>query len=381
MFLIFISVFFIVYGSASYYVGLRFFQSFEGAVAGYPVLYWSLFALIALSPMAARMAGSVLRGRVPEVFVRLGDYWMAAIYYLVAAWVLVDVLRLVGRFLAPQLVGRLAPSAPIASGILLALTLLLTYGSLNAAYTKVQHYEINLNKAAPGLHSLRAVMLSDVHLGTTVNATRLGKLVAQINDLHPDVVFLVGDIIDGDVQLSIEQEMDKLLSQISVPLGVFGVLGNHEYLGGSGELAASHLGEAGVQVLRDSYTKVNDLLYVVGREDRMASRFTGQKRLDLSVIMAGMDKKLPIILMDHQPYGLVEAQENGVDLQLSGHTHHGQFFPNDFITGRIFEVDWGYLRKGDMQVIVSCGYGTWGPPIRIGSHSEIVVIDIKFAKD
>jgi len=94
--------------------------------------------------------------------------------------------------------------------------------------------------------------------------------------------------------------------------------------------------------------------------------------------MEEIDHRLPIILLDHQPSNLAEPQTNGVDLQFSGHTHYGQFFPNNLVTGKIFEVDWGYLKKGTLQVIVSCGFGTWGPPIRIGSYSEIVDILIKF---
>ncbi|HOV43194.1 MAG TPA: metallophosphoesterase, partial [Syntrophothermus lipocalidus] len=93
---------------------------------------------------------------------------------------------------------------------------------------------------------------------------------------------------------------------------------------------------------------------------------------------AGIDRSRPIILMDHQPIDLDEALNEGVDLQLSGHTHLGQLFPNRFVTRRVYEVDWGYLRKDNLQVIVSCGFGTWGPPIRVGNHPEIVVINVRF---
>jgi len=347
----------------------------------YPVLYWILFILVALSPIAARLGTSILHGKLPESLVKLGDYWMAAIYYLVVAWVLIDFLRLISRLIAPNFTRVMVPSPCLGVGILIMLISLLTYGTLNAAQTRVQHYKINIEKTAPGLKALKAVLVSDTHLGTTMNISRLQKLVSQVNDLQPDIVFMPGDIIDGDLDYFSAQGMDKLLRQINAPLGVFAVLGNHEYLGGSGELVSTHLHEAGIVVLQDNYLLVQDLFYVVGREDRMANRFTGLKRLTLPEIMNGMNKDLPIILMDHQPYDLSEAELSGIDLQLSGHTHHGQFFPNDFVTNRIFEVDWGYLKKGDLHVIVTCGYGTWGPPIRIGSHSEIVVIDITFAND
>ncbi|WP_407313306.1 hypothetical protein [Desulfosporosinus sp. SB140] len=94
--------------------------------------------------------------------------------------------------------------------------------------------------------------------------------------------------------------------------------------------------------------------------------------------MQGVDHSLPIILMDHQPSHLEEPVGQGVDLQLSGHTHAGQLFPIRLITSRIFEDDWGYLRKGNFQLIVSSGYGTWGPPIRVGNTPEIVDITMTF---
>ncbi|HBW35391.1 MAG TPA: metallophosphoesterase, partial [Desulfosporosinus sp.] len=109
-------------------------------------------------------------------------------------------------------------------------------------------------------------------------------------------------------------------------------------------------------------------------------RFSGAKRQDLETLMQGVNRSLPVLLMDHQPSQLAEPVEQGVDLQVSGHTHRGQMFPIQFITSRIFENDWGYLRKGDFQLIVSSGYGTWGPPVRIGNTPEIVDITIRFSE-
>jgi len=95
--------------------------------------------------------------------------------------------------------------------------------------------------------------------------------------------------------------------------------------------------------------------------------------------MAGVDRSLPVILLSHQPRQLDEAAAQGVDLQLSGHTHCGQLFPNGFITRRLYETDWGYLRKGNLQLIVSSGFGTWGPPIRTGNRPEIVEVVLRFS--
>ena len=103
-----------------------------------------------------------------------------------------------------------------------------------------------------------------------------------------------------------------------------------------------------------------------------------EPRNDLKTLLEGVNCTLPIIVMDHQPSNLAEPVQQGVDLQLSGHTHAGQLFPIGLITSRIFKDDWGYLRKGNFQLIVSSGFGTWGPPIRLGNTPEIVDITLTF---
>lgn len=175
--------------------------------------------------------------------------------------------------------------------------------------------------------------------------------------------------------------MSEILCGLSPKFGSFAVLGNHEYYGGQVEQAVRHLQQGGIRVLRDETVKVADSFYIVGRDYRGAGRFTGQQRKELQVIMKGIDGSLPIILLDHEPVCLEEAKQAGVDLQLSGHTHKGQFFPNQLVTGMMFDIDWGYLRRENLQVIVSSGFGTWGPPIRIGNRPEIVDIMIHFDKN
>jgi predicted MPP superfamily phosphohydrolase len=149
------------------------------------------------------------------------------------------------------------------------------------------------------------------------------------------------------------------------------VTGNHEYIGGV-EQAVAYLREHGVTVLRDSCVTLPSGVIIAGREDRSSSSFAGKKRKDLSEILDGADTSKPVILMDHQPFHLEEAEHAGVDFQLSGHTHHGQLWPLNYITNAIYEISWGYLRKGATQYYVSCGAGTWGPPVRLGNRPEIL---------
>src|SRR5690606_31064942 len=127
---------------------------------------------------------------------------------------------------------------------------------------------------------------------------------------------------------------------------------------------------SGIRVLYDEAITVDGRFTLVGRRD-----YSDAGRLPLEEVMRGADRRKPIILLDHQPYELDVAERAGVDLMLSGHTHRGQVFPGSLITDRIYENDYGLLRRGTFHSIVTQGYGFWGPPIRLGTRSEIVLIE------
>ncbi len=131
-------------------------------------------------------------------------------------------------------------------------------------------------------------------------------------------------------------------------------------------------------MLRDTAVLVNGQFYLVGRDDRDKPRFTGKPRKELSEILNKADHAYPIILMDHQPFNLEKSADNGVDLQLSGHTHNGQIWPFSYITRAIYELSWGYKKIRNTHVYVSCGFGTWGPPVRLGSRPEVLIIHLTF---
>jgi predicted MPP superfamily phosphohydrolase len=122
----------------------------------------------------------------------------------------------------------------------------------------------------------------------------------------------------------------------------------------------------------------DDSFYVVGREDLTINQFTNLKRKELSEIVEGIDPSKPMILLDHQPAKLEQAEKNGIDLQLSGHTHNGQLWPFNFITRMVYELSWGYKQKGSTHYYVSSGVGGWGPPIRTVNRPEIISILLNF---
>lgn len=219
--------------------------------------------------------------------------------------------------------------------------------------------------------SLKIVAISDLHLGYNIDEKEFLGWIDLINKEKPDVVLIGGDIIDNSVKPLNKGYYADCFKEIKSTYGIYACLGNHEYISGLNESLAFYE-KAGVTLLRDSYALVDSCFYVVGRDDR-----SNDKRKNLDELMVGIDKTKPIILLDHQPYNLEEAEKNGIDLQFSGHTHHGQVWPISMITDMIYEKSAGYLKKGETNYFVSSGIGIWGGKFRIGTQSEYVVIEMK----
>jgi predicted MPP superfamily phosphohydrolase len=222
------------------------------------------------------------------------------------------------------------------------------------------------------------VVASDLHLGTLVGPKRLEKVVGRMNGLAPDVVLFVGDIVDESVTEEIEARLGGIMRRLRAPLGIFAALGNHESYSGLARNVAC-LRACGVTVLQDEAAEVAGAVRLVGRRDP-SSLAVQEVRLSIPGILAGsgLAADLPVIVLDHQPVRFKEVVEAGADLQISGHTHDGQLFPIGLINGLIYELNWGYLRKGGTQFYVTSGAGTWGPPVRIGSRAEVVRFRITF---
>jgi len=195
----------------------------------------------------------------------------------------------------------------------------------------------------------------------------------EVNALKPDIILLPGDLFDDDIRPFLDQQIDQSLSKLQAPYGVHATLGNHDRHDGSLQQLIDTLTGSGIRVLYDEALTVDDRFTLVGRRD-----YSDSGRLPLEDVMRRADGQKPVILLDHQPYELDVAERAGVDLVLSGHTHRGQVFPGSIITSLIYENDWGLLRRGEFHSIVTQGYGFWGPPIRLGTRSEIVLIEAEF---
>jgi len=370
---LFITVSFIIWGVLNLYIGWRGWQGFGRFTGKIGLLYWLLFLLLAFSFFIGRLAGDVLPEGLRRIFTWLGSYWMAGFIYLLIILLAIDIVRILDHWLHFIPPGIKNSPRIVAFSVLGLLLLLMVYGTLNARDFVVTSYNITIPKAVDNMEQLKVIMVSDLHLGDIVDNKRLEAAVQEINRRQPDLILLAGDIVDDDVVSFKRQQMNLTLKRLEAPLGKYAILGNHEYIGGNWEETIATLENAGITVLRDQYRLIANRFYVVGRDDR-----SNRSRISLGNLIRGIDKSRPVILMDHNPAQLEEAYKNQVDLQLSGHTHRGQFAPLNLVTQKIYEVDWGYLKKDNVQVIVSCGFGTWGPPIRIGNKGEIVEILISF---
>ena len=227
----------------------------------------------------------------------------------------------------------------------------------------------------------KIVLLSDLHLGYHNRRSEFKKWVDLINAEHPDLILIGGDIIDISVRPLLEENVAEEFHCLKAP--VYACLGNHEYYSGEPK-AQQFYRDAGIHLLRDSVAKIGNIA-ITGRDDRSnphrksIAELIGQAERNRSLTVLSNKKKYKefTILLDHQPYHLEEAEQNGIDFQFSGHTHHGQVWPISWITDAIYEDAFGPLRKGDTQYYVSSGMGIWGGKFRIGTRSEYVVLTLQ----
>jgi len=375
-FIVFLTIVLSVYSAVNYYI-------FTTGLSAIPQNYYAAYITAYLFLFISYIAGRFLERKFPNAlstfFIWVGSFWLGAIVYYLLFTILIDLTRLANlifNFLPPvffkteyKLLFFVIVNAAVFFTVL--------FGYLNARSPVIRKLNINIDKKAGELKGLKIAVASDIHLGTIIARRSVERIVRRINSIGADIVLLPGDVVDEDIGPVIKRNLGEFLRNIKSKYGTYAVTGNHEYIGGA-EAACSYLEAHGIVELRDRYVKIAESFYVVGREDRASKGFAGKLRKPIAEMMEGIDKTLPVIMMDHQPVRLEEAEKFGVDLQLSGHTHHGQLWPFNFITKKIYEVSMGYKKKGNTHIFVSCGVGSWGPPIRTGNRPEIIEINIQF---
>ena len=381
--LIFFTIFFTVYTTLNYYIFIRGWQ----ALTAYPFLktfYVVIFVLAAYSYIITKIFYKYLHPVVHDVLTWIGSFWFAFFVYFILSLVLIDIIRFTGfQFhLFPEFIARNYEKVKLitAAVVIISVSLIVIKGYINTRCINIRTVEVEIPKGSSALNELNIVMAGDIHLSPINDEKFLSGIVEKINNLNPDIILFPGDIVDDKAEVLKRLGIGKAFKKLKSKYGVYTSNGNHEFINGVEE-ADKYMKEFGFNVLRDEAVKIDDDFFVAAREDRSISGFTGKRRKSLEDIISSVDKSYPVILLDHTPSGLDEAKNNSIDLQLSGHTHHGQFFPGNLITKLVYEMSCGYLKKENTHYYVTCGAGTWGPPVRNVSKSEIVNIKVQFVNN
>ena len=294
-----------------------------------------------------------------------GTSWLMILLYLFLVFVCLDVLRLCHVVSS----AALHSNGWLSGGIAVALTVLFTLAYFH--YNDKKRVETTVKTEKTVGRPLKFVLVSDLHLGYHNRRADLHQWLAKIKAENPDAILIGGDLIDGSYRPVAEEHMADEFRALDIP--VFACLGNHDYYTGLNN-EEQFCRKAGIIMLRDRSLFLNGIgnVTIVGRDDR-----TNPRRKSLAEIMKGVDKSRFLLELDHQPYHLEEAEQNGIDFEFAGHTHHGQVWPLNWITDAIYEDAFGQLAKGKTHYYVSSGIGIWGGKFRIGTQSEYLVLNIK----
>jgi predicted MPP superfamily phosphohydrolase len=292
-----------------------------------------------------------------------------------------DIIRLLEsffHFLPKYFYDNYEQTKKITAILIIAIVSIIVFlGNMNKRDITIKTLNLTLPKGNGMLNELNVVLAADLHLSTIDGEKLLSEIVDKINSVNPDIILFAGDIVDDKASILKDRGIGESFKRLNSKYGVYSINGNHEFINNV-EPSVKFMEEYGMKVLRDSYELVDSSFYVVGREDVSMKNFTGKERKTLDEIISSINSDYTKILLDHTPVKLEQAEKNGIDLQLSGHTHHGQIWPGNIITNMVYELSWGYKKKSNTQYYVTSGAGTWGPPVRTGSKSEIVNIKIAF---
>jgi predicted MPP superfamily phosphohydrolase len=317
-------------------------------------------SFVAASVLAFRYTNPALRA-----FYKAAAIWLGLLTFLflaaVSSWILFGVARLAGLDVNFHRTVELLFGIATLTGL---------YGVFNASWTRITRTTVRLANLPEAWRGRTAALISDLHLGHVRNGSFLRRVVAKILQEEPDAVFIAGDLYDGtaiDAGRAAEP-----LNKLTAPHGVYFVAGNHEQFGDDSKYLRA-IAAAGVRVLSSEKVEV-DGLQILGVPYRNAAGGKLASALD----GMGLDRERASILLVHAPDHPEIAEAAGVSLQLSGHTHLGQFVPWSWMARRIYrQFVYGLSRIGKMQVFTSSGAGTWGPPLRLGSNPEIVMLQFE----
>lgn len=359
-------------------MGMFFYILILAYLAGNYYIFRKLYGLLSFLPRAAAVCAGIfywfgclslfiamafrntpLPPAVHSALFVTGGSWMAFTLYMVPLLLLADLAAMAIPGLRRWTFGL----------AFIPVLFILVLGNLKYRHPDINRIDVALDKPLSG-GSVRIVAVSDVHLGFGTGKKALRRYVDMINAENPDVVVIGGDLIDSSLQPLYVQKMYEELAGLHAGMGIYMVPGNHEYISGIEE-CVEFLAQTPVVLLRDSVVTLPCGLQVAGRDDRINSG-----RMDAASFVATADAGIPVLLLDHQPYGLAENDALGIDVQFSGHTHDGQLWPGNLIVRGMYEQPSGWRRWEHAFIYVSSGLSLWGPPFRIGTSSDMAVLTL-----
>ncbi|MFH0760245.1 MAG: metallophosphoesterase [Bacteroidota bacterium] len=367
-------VVFIFYAGINSYLFMRMWQALPDSGV-LQVVFSIVFIISSLSFPVAMIFGNRIPPGLSAVTENIGAYWIIGLFYFVVAALFADLIRIADHFFhffPPALSAHILTVKFIYLLSVVGLFgLFSVIGYFRFSHPSVRQFTLEIPKGDMLVGNLNLAVASDVHLGNVIRKGRLKKYVALLNRQDADVILFAGDLVDHSMRPVEVQKMDEELRTLKARYGVYAVFGNHEYYGNVAR-AIDFYARSGIILLRDTAVTVDNRFVLIGRDD-----ISRRHRKPLQEILTGIDRNLPLILLDHHPFRLDDAQNNDIDLQISGHTHDGQFFPLNYLVRKMFPLGYGYKKEGNTHYYVSSGLGLWAAPIRIGTRSEIVLITIQ----
>ncbi|MCL2162738.1 MAG: metallophosphoesterase [Betaproteobacteria bacterium] len=331
-------------------------------------------ALSLASPIERGIAGNAPWLKAVSV---AGSFWFAFMCHAILAWSMLCVFRFLNwrfRWLVIAEADRVRWRHRCCAGIAVASLAMCAAGWITMQYPVVREERLSV---PAGVAPLRVVALSDLHLGRLASVDFLSGVVDRIEPLSPDIVLFLGDILEYDFDPSEAPAAAAVLQRLKPRLGIWGVMGNHEYIDGRGKLNERLLNEIGIRTLIDQWEllgeRPGEKILLIGRKDRSWGRKPVEKVIEN---VPEEDRDALKILLDHQPTDLEGAEKAGVHLQLSGHSHNGQFFPLNFVVPFLYENAYGHYVRGQTHYWVTSGVGAWGPRVRTTGRPEIMLINL-----
>lgn len=362
----------LAYFAASVYVFVRIRQALPD-ISAVRIVFYVSFVSVALSLFAALIFRDTLPANLLKIMYLVGSTWLVLLLYMTMVFLIIDVIYLINNhlhFIQDTVFSlNLRQRQVLTACIGVVIVLFIGYYKFNKPI--INEKDITIHKNFSLKNNLKIVAISDLHLGSGIGKQRLQKYVEMINAQNPDIVLIAGDLLDSSPRPLLEQRMYEDIDKIAAPLGIYMCFGNHEHISND-QSSLNFIKKTKIVPLFDSIAQIGNLS-IIGRKD-----YSTTNRLTLNELTKNIPAENIKILLDHQPYNLNEAKENSIDLQISGHTHDGQFFPINLIVKNIFELSHGYMQKSDTHYIVSSGLGLWGPHFRIGTQSELWVVNLTF---